>query len=91
MTKEAVRGVVKCFKYLLDKDSSWLHSTSKTKAGSHSDVVARYHSWMKDLYGQCRDQVLCLVLHPRREVAVSHIELGVSGTKYDGVGVVINY
>ena len=55
----------------MEKDSTWLRPTSKIHDDRHDDVLHQYHCWMREVYGQCQQQLLCQVLHPEPKVAVS--------------------
>ena len=68
----ALRGLLQSYRHLMEKDSTWLLLPARTKGnGGHGDVVAKYRTWMRELYSQCQDQLLVLVLHPQQAIAVS--------------------
>ena len=69
MQEAGLKGMVRCYHHLLlERKGTWLQRPS---AGDvEGGVVARYHVWMREVFDQCQQQLLSLLLHPDQHLAV---------------------
>ena len=58
--------------WLLFSSSSLTAKASTDQLGDDDadKVLQEYHCWMRDTYVSCREQLLCLLLHPNQTLAV---------------------
>lgn len=59
-------------------DLTWMPRPPKVEDRSHDDVLYEYSCWRREVCGSCRDQLLCLLLHPQHSVAVRRQSLSPS-------------
>lgn len=71
LVKAALTALDKVYSHLISEGGSeWLLHLPKGKGHPHDDVLHEYRQWMRSVYVSCRDQLLCLLFHPKQTVAV---------------------
>lgn len=97
MVKAAVSALERVYSHLCQQEEHhvWLRAfplpLSQVEGCPHDDeVLYEYQCWMRSMYGSCRDQLLCLLLHPNQSLAVS-VRCALSELEVEGVRTLLHY
>ena len=70
MLKAVIIALSQVYSHIITQDNHWLIPKPEVEGHCQGDVVEEYYCWLRDVYGACQGQLLCLLIHPQQSVAV---------------------